>query len=166
VPPDVIPHLRPHLGETKIVYMSKITVHRAKPGYRPVVNPYMIKLNKRTEITKAVNPELDFPKYTFSLVPFSELQNYVKKTERFLGKAILLKNQIACNPLNILFKNFSQYLYFVYKCYWKNYRSFRCSNSLYLFRRLPKRIIHLQDLKYVPHNINLYYQSHYIVLMQ
>lgn len=136
VPPDVIPHLRPHLGETKIVYMSKITVHRAKPGYRPVANSYMIKLNKRTEITKVVNPELDFYKYTFSLVPFIELQNYVKKIERFLGKAILLQNQIACNPLNILFNNFSQYLYSVYRCYWKIYRSFRCSNSLYLFRRL------------------------------
>ncbi|CAN6228936.1 unnamed protein product [Urochloa humidicola] len=90
VPANAIPYIRSHLQEKKIVYMSKITVEHAKSEYRTVDNPYIIKLN-RTEITEAANQGTDFPKYTFSLVPFDELHCYVKKKERFLdiiGKII------------------------------------------------------------------------------
>lgn len=70
--------------------MTKITVENAKGDYRTVDNPYMIKLNRRTEITEAANQGIDFPKYTFSLVRFDQLQFYVKKTERFLGKYYIM----------------------------------------------------------------------------
>lgn len=68
--------------------MSKITVQTAKPEYRPVENPCMIKLNKRTQISEAHNQPLDFPKYTFALVPIEKLPEYAQKKERFLGNVI------------------------------------------------------------------------------
>lgn len=68
--------------------MSKITVQTAKPEYRAVENPCMIKLNKRTQIRDAHNQPPDFPKYTFSLIPIEKLLDYAKSKERFLGKLI------------------------------------------------------------------------------
>lgn len=94
-PPDAIPHVKPYLQEGNIVYMTKITIERAKPVYRPVENPYMIKLNRRTLIHKVHDQPSDFPKYTFSLTPFEKLSEYTRKTERFLdviGKIVGVSN--------------------------------------------------------------------------
>jgi replication factor A1 len=77
------------LKEGNIVIMSKITIDRAKPGFKAVQNPYMIKLNRRTHIVQAANPPIDFPKYTFSLVPIDRLPDYLNKTDRFLGNVTL-----------------------------------------------------------------------------
>lgn len=89
ISPDAIPFLQPQLEEGKIIILTKVTVDRAKPGFKAVQNPYMIKLNRRTQITEATNPPSDFPKYTFSLVPFERLPDYTQKTDRFLGNATL-----------------------------------------------------------------------------
>lgn len=61
-------------------------MERAKPGYRVVDNPFIVKLNRRTEI-KSGDEVPGFPKYTFSLIPFDDLPQYTKKTDRFLGTA-------------------------------------------------------------------------------
>jgi replication factor A1 len=79
IPPDAIPFLQPHLEEGKIIILTKVTVDIAKPGFKVVQNPYMIKLNRRTQIIEATNPPPDFPKYTFSLIPFDKLSDYTKK---------------------------------------------------------------------------------------
>nr|XP_025880755.1 uncharacterized protein LOC107280671 [Oryza sativa Japonica Group] len=85
IPPDAIPLLNQYLQEGNIVYISKITVNNAKPSYRAVGNPYMIKLNKRTCIIEAKDQPMDFPKYTFDLVSFDKLHDFTSKTDRFLG---------------------------------------------------------------------------------
>jgi replication factor A1 len=85
IPPDSIPILKPQLKEGKIVVMKKFVVEQAKPEYRVVPNPYMLRLNKRTMIT-TVEPEPSmFPKVTYMLTPLSELEQYKGSTERFLG---------------------------------------------------------------------------------
>ncbi|WVZ49281.1 hypothetical protein U9M48_000652 [Paspalum notatum var. saurae] len=83
IPPDAVPDLKSFLEEGKIIIMSKITVERAKPGYRAVENPYMIKLNTRTCIFPCAET-INFPKYTFSLTPFEILPQYIRRTDRFL----------------------------------------------------------------------------------
>ncbi|WVZ87494.1 hypothetical protein U9M48_034124 [Paspalum notatum var. saurae] len=83
IPPDAVPDLKSFLEEGKIIIMSKITVERAKPGYRAVENPYMIKLNTRTCIFPCTET-INFPKYTFSLTPFEILPQYIRRTDRFL----------------------------------------------------------------------------------
>uniref|UniRef100_I1PWS3 DUF223 domain-containing protein n=1 Tax=Oryza glaberrima TaxID=4538 RepID=I1PWS3_ORYGL len=95
IPPDAIPLLNQYLQEGNIVYISKITVNNAKPSYRAVGNPYMIKLNKRTCIIEAKDQPMDFPKYTFDLVSFDKLHDFTSKTDRFLdviGKIIAVSN--------------------------------------------------------------------------
>ena len=85
IPPDSIPFLKPHLQEGKVVIIKKFVVEQAKPGYKVVQNPYMIKLNRRTTIT-AVEPEPPmFPKITYMLTPFSELEQHKNMKDRFLG---------------------------------------------------------------------------------
>ncbi|WVZ67354.1 hypothetical protein U9M48_016442 [Paspalum notatum var. saurae] len=83
IPPDAVLDLKSFLEEGKIIIMSKITVERAKPGYRAVENPYMIKLNTRTCIFPCAET-INFPKYTFSLTPFEILPQYIRRTDRFL----------------------------------------------------------------------------------
>ncbi|WVZ78703.1 hypothetical protein U9M48_026370 [Paspalum notatum var. saurae] len=83
IPPNAVPDLKSFLEEGKIIIMSKITVERAKPGYRAVENPYMIKLNTRTCIFPCAET-INFPKYTFSLTPFEILPQYIRRTDRFL----------------------------------------------------------------------------------
>ncbi|PWZ18562.1 Replication protein A DNA-binding subunit B [Zea mays] len=84
IPPDAIAVLKPHLQEKKIVYISKITIERAKLGFRVVDNPYMVKLNKRTIVLEDKDEIQGFPKYTFSLTPLDKLDQYKNKTDRFI----------------------------------------------------------------------------------
>lgn len=95
IPPDAIPLLQPHLQEGKIVYMTKITIHNAKQGYRPVESPYMIRLNIRTQIAQLQDEPSDFPKYAFSLAPFPNLYQHGGNTEKFLdviGRILAVSN--------------------------------------------------------------------------
>jgi replication factor A1 len=93
IPPDAIPVCKPHLEEGKIVYMAKITVEKAKPTFKVVEHPYMIKLNKRTIIAVPNDQPDSFPKYTFSLTPFTSLSQYLKKKEKFLDILLFLTVQ-------------------------------------------------------------------------
>ncbi|CAL5085432.1 unnamed protein product [Urochloa decumbens] len=84
IPPDSIPFLKHHLQEGKIVVIKKFVVEQAKPTYRVVQNPYMIKLNKRTEITPVEPEPAIFPKVTCMLTPFSELEQHRNLKDKFL----------------------------------------------------------------------------------
>jgi replication factor A1 len=90
IPPNAIPACKPHLEEGKIVYMTKITVERAKQYYKVVDHPYMIRLNKFTLIREANSYPENFPKYTFSLTPFTSLPQYLSSKEKFLGMILFL----------------------------------------------------------------------------
>ena len=85
IPPDVIPILKPQLREKLIIFIGKFVVEKAKPGYKVVHNPYMLRLNRRTTIATSNANDLDFPKYMFSLTPIEILPQFVKNKERFLG---------------------------------------------------------------------------------
>ncbi len=88
IPPDAIPALKPKLQVQKIVYMTNIKIENAKPFFKPVRTPFMIKLNKlnkRTEITSQEDDPSDFPKYTFFLVPFSQIPKFQQGNEYFIG---------------------------------------------------------------------------------
>ena len=85
IPPDSIPFLKSQLEEGKVVTMKKFLVEQAKPGYRVVQNPYMIRLNKRTIITTVQPEPATFPKITYSLTPFSELEQHKNMKDQFLG---------------------------------------------------------------------------------
>ena len=69
--------------------MAKITVEKAKPTFKVVDHPYMIRLNKRTIIAVPNDQPDSFPKYTFSLTPFTSLLQYLKN-ENFLGTLLFL----------------------------------------------------------------------------
>ncbi|CAO2161539.1 unnamed protein product [Urochloa humidicola] len=95
IPPDSIPFLKPQLQEGKVVTMKKFVVQQAKPEYRVVQNPYMIRLNRRTKITP-VEPEPPlFPKVTYMLTPFSELERHKNMKKNFLdviGQIVAISN--------------------------------------------------------------------------
>jgi len=76
IPADAIPTLKPRLQEMKVVYMTNIKIENAKPVFKPVRSPFMIKLNKRTEITQLQDHPTNFPKYTFFLTPFSQIPKF------------------------------------------------------------------------------------------
>ncbi|KAG2616600.1 hypothetical protein PVAP13_3NG248799 [Panicum virgatum] len=84
IPLDVIPILKPQLREKLIIFIGKFVVEKAKPGYKVVHNPYMLRLNRRTTIATSNANDLDFPKYTFSLTPIEILPQFVKNKECFL----------------------------------------------------------------------------------
>jgi replication factor A1 len=85
VPAEVIPTIKPHLTEGKIVYMKNIKIDSAKPFFKPVRSQYMIKIFRRTEIMELKDDQPDFPKYTFFLTPFAELPKFEGSNEHFLG---------------------------------------------------------------------------------
>jgi hypothetical protein len=122
IPPDSIPVLKPQLKEGKVVVMKKFVVEQAKPEYKVVPNPYMLRL--RTRIT--TEPSM-FPKVTYMLTPLSELEQYKGSTERFLGmhkyflssKNVTLK--IAAHR-KIIYK----LLLFMYRRHWTDNASVRC----------------------------------------
>jgi hypothetical protein len=82
---DAIPVLKPRLQEMKIVYITTMKIENAKPTFKPVRNPYMIKLNKRTEISDPLDNLPTFPKYTFFLTPLSQIFKFDQYNEYFLG---------------------------------------------------------------------------------
>ena len=65
--------------------MTNIKIENAKPVYKPVRSPFMIKLNKRTEITELQDDPSNFPKYTFFLTPFSQIPKSQRSNEYFIG---------------------------------------------------------------------------------
>ena len=89
VPPDAIPILKSQLQENKILYMKKIVTDKAKPSFKPVRGLYIINLNKRTEIMEVDDQAIDFPKYTFFLIPFSEISKFQQNNEYFLGITLI-----------------------------------------------------------------------------
>ena len=95
IPPNAIPTCKSRLQEGKIVYMGKITVEKAKQYFKVVEHPYMIRLNKFTVIMEANTYPENFPKYTFSLTPFSNLTQYLRSKEKFLGIQLFLQTQIT-----------------------------------------------------------------------
>ena len=80
IPADAIPTLKPRLQEQKIVYMTNIKIENAKPVFKPVRSPFMIKLNKRIQ-----DDPSNFPKYTFFLTPFSQIPKSQRSNEYFIG---------------------------------------------------------------------------------
>ncbi|XP_066347070.1 uncharacterized protein [Miscanthus floridulus] len=60
-PPEVLPQFKQYL-EGKVLYIWKACVERAKPGYRVVDAPYMLKLIMRTEIFEGNSNEHKLPK--------------------------------------------------------------------------------------------------------
>ncbi|CAD6261140.1 unnamed protein product [Miscanthus lutarioriparius] len=61
-PPEVMPQFKQYLEEGKVLYIWKACVERAKPGYRVVDAPYMLKLIIRTEIFEGNSNDKSFPK--------------------------------------------------------------------------------------------------------
>lgn len=95
VPPEVLPQFKQYLQEGKVLYIWKACVERAKPGYRVVDAPYMLKLIMRTEIFEGNSNDTSFPKYVFSLTPIEILPQYARRTDRFLdviGKITAISN--------------------------------------------------------------------------
>lgn len=75
----------------------------AKPEYKAVEHPCMIKLNKRTQIRDAHNQPPDFPKYTFSLTPIEKLPGYATSKERFLGNVTFCFHINLFSTVNFIF---------------------------------------------------------------
>jgi len=88
IPVDAIPTVKPKLQEQKIVYMTNIKIENAKPLFKPVRNPFMIKLNKRTEITELQDDPSNFPKYAFFLTPFAHIPKFQRINEYFIGTTL------------------------------------------------------------------------------
>ena len=88
IPADAIPTLKPRLQEQKIVYMTNIKIENPKPVFKPVRNPFMIKLNKRIEITVLQDDPSNFLKYTFFLTPFSQIPKFQRSNEYFIGTTL------------------------------------------------------------------------------
>lgn len=84
-----MPLLKHKVDEQKIVLISKFTVERAKPKFRVVQHPYMVKLNRRSCVAETNSQNIAFPKYTFSLTPIEVLPQFVRKNDYFLGMSIL-----------------------------------------------------------------------------
>jgi replication factor A1 len=85
VPKDILDQFKENLQESKVLYINKPIVEKAKPSWRVVDAPYMLKFSKRTQVTEATNDDTTFPKYVFSLTPIELLPQYVRRTDRFLG---------------------------------------------------------------------------------
>jgi replication factor A1 len=85
VPKDIIDQFKENLQEGKILYINKPIVEKAKPSWRVVDDPYMLKFSKRTQVTEAKSDDTTFPKYVFSLTPIELLPQYVRRTDCFLA---------------------------------------------------------------------------------
>jgi len=95
VPPQVVDQFKQYFQEGKVLYICNACVERAKPGYRVVDGPYILKLIMRTQIFEGNSNDTNFPKYVFSLTPIEMLPQYARRTDRFLdviGKIIAISN--------------------------------------------------------------------------
>lgn len=95
---EAIPLLKTRLKEKKIYYMKKIIVDKAKPFFKPVRSPYMIKISKWTEVMEIQDEPVNFPKYTFFLTPFLELPKFETNNEYFfdvIGRVSALSDPTA-----------------------------------------------------------------------
>jgi replication factor A1 len=85
VPKDILDQFKEHLQEGKILYICKLIVEKAKPTWRVVDAPYMLKFSKRTQVIEAKSDDTSFPKYVFSLTLIELLPQFARRTDRFLG---------------------------------------------------------------------------------
>ena len=88
VPPQVVDQFKQYFQEGKVLYICNACIERAKPGYRVVDAPYILKLIMRTQIFEGNSNDTSFPKYVFSLTPIKMLPQYARRTDRFLGNKI------------------------------------------------------------------------------
>lgn len=94
---DAIAVLKPVLKESKIFYMKKIIIEKAKAVFKPVRNRHMIKLTKWAELKELQDEPINFPKYTFSLTPFQELPRFERNNEYFIdviGRIVALSDPV------------------------------------------------------------------------
>ena len=87
--PDAVSILKPKLNEGMVAVIKKFLVERAKTRFKAVGAPYMIKMNRLTDINKIDTYPPTFPKYTFRLTPFHKLNEYVNVDEKFPGMHLL-----------------------------------------------------------------------------
>ncbi|KAG2605195.1 hypothetical protein PVAP13_4NG109819 [Panicum virgatum] len=95
VTPHVLDQFKQYLQEGKVLYICNTCVESAKPGYRVVDAPYMLKFIMRTQIFEGNSNETSIPKYVFSLTPIEMLPQYARRTDRFLdviGKITAISN--------------------------------------------------------------------------
>ena len=99
----MLDQLKQYLQEGKVLYICNACVERAIPGFRVVDAPYILKLIMRTQIFEENSSDTTFPKYVFSLTP------YTRRTNRFLGNKknylhtfILASHLIYTCSLNIV----------------------------------------------------------------
>lgn len=85
IPADVIEVLKTNLVEVRVVTIKKFIVHHARTLFKVVQHPYMIKLNRRTEIIPVDPQPQNFPRHVYSLINFSDLDHYLNMTAQFLG---------------------------------------------------------------------------------
>lgn len=94
---DAIAVLKPVLKESKIFYMKKIIIEKAKAVFKPVRNRHMIKLTKWAELKELQDEPINFPKYTFSLTPFQELPRFERNNEYLIdviGRIVALSDPV------------------------------------------------------------------------
>ncbi|XP_062179014.1 replication protein A 70 kDa DNA-binding subunit C-like [Phragmites australis] len=95
---DVIEILKTNLVEGRVVTIKKFIVHHARTLFKVVQHPYMIKLNRRTEITPVDPQPQNFPRHVYSLINFSDLDHYLNMTAQFLdviGQVVAVSNVAA-----------------------------------------------------------------------
>ncbi|XP_062197913.1 replication factor A protein 1-like [Phragmites australis] len=95
IPPDAISILKPKLNEGMVAVIKKFLVERAKTRFKAVDAPYMIKMNRLTNINKTGTYPPTFPEYTFRLTPFHKLNEYVNVDEKFhdvIGQVTAVSN--------------------------------------------------------------------------
>ena len=130
IPPQLINKFKPYMEEGNIVYISKLGVEKAKPGYRVVDGPYMLKFGIRTEMIRADTDDTTFPKYVFSLTSIEDLSQYVGRTDRFLRKSNIFIMYIILHNIS---HTTTKAIICLCRCYWKNYSSIKCSSRAQCF---------------------------------
>jgi hypothetical protein len=143
VPPQVLPQFKQYLQEGNVLYISNVCVERAKPGYKAVDAPYMLKLIMRTQIFEGDSNDTSFPKYVFSLTPIEILPQYEGRIDRFLG------NQ----NIHTVFLHF----HFIYICLSKILSTFMISSSL---MTCSPFLMQMSLEKSLPFQMQLSYATH------
>jgi hypothetical protein len=146
-PPEVLPRLKQYLQEGKVLYIWKACVQRAKPGYRVVDAPYMLKLVMRTEISEGNSNDTSFPKYVFSLTPIEMVPQYEMRTDRFLGNKSINSQIYFLNSISsTMFVEYTINAPHLFKCH-----NLHTLMQMSLGKSLPSqmqplRVTHLENL--------------------